>query len=143
MKLLWGIFFFCAAAGTLFSAPRSAVPSGEKERISKESLLKNDKLFRYTTVKPCGLDKYKYFCCPVRKIVRRQAAEGKWTDYCYNGKDELIGIRKGDHRGTVKRSDFSAVSGCTQCRNSTIKQHSWKHNTKPKLAPAKKKKKRR
>ena len=143
MKLFLILFIFCAVAGTLFSAPRPAVPSGENERISKESLLKNDKMFRYTAAKPCGLDKYKYFCCPVRKIIRRQAAEGKWTDYCYNGKDELIGIRKGDHRGTVKRSDFSSVSGCTQCRNSEIKQHSWKHNTKPKLAPAKKKKKRR
>ena len=72
MKLFLTICIFGTAAGTLFGAPPAVVSSGEKERISKESLLKNDKLFRYTTVKPCGLDKYKYFCCPVRKIVRRQ-----------------------------------------------------------------------
>lgn len=143
MKSLLVLLSLYFAMGALYGAPAAVAPlSSKKERISKETLLKNDKLMRYTTTKPCYLDKYKYFCCPVRKIVRRQAAEGKWTDYCYNDRDELIGIRKGDHRGSVKRSDFSSVSGCTQCRNSEIRQRSWRHNTKPKLAPPKRKKRR-
>ena len=80
--------------------------------------------------------------CPVKKIVRRKNTEGKWADYCYNAKEELIGIRKSDHRGTVKRSDFTTVTGCSQCRSTLLKQKAWRHNTRPKLAPAKKKKKR-
>ena len=113
------------------------------ERISKEQMLKGDILIRYTREKPCGLDKYKYLCCPVRKLVRRKTGNEKWTDYYYNEKDELIGIRKGNFSGVVKRSDFSTVSGCSRCMNTRFRQHSWKHNTNPKLAPPKKKKSRR
>lgn len=113
-----------------------------RERISEDTLLSRDKLYRYTITKPCGLDKYKFFCCPVRKIVRRTAREGVWTDYCYNGRDELIGIRKSNHRGSVKRSDFSAVSGCSQCGSEKLKHHSWKHDTRPRMAPAKSKRRR-
>ena len=133
----------CLLGITLAGAPASSAPKpAVQERISKENLLANDSIIRYTAVKPCHLDKYEYFCCPIRKIVRRKAADGKWTDYCYNEKDELIGLRKSDHRGTVKRSDFSAVSGCSKCRSTTLKQRSWKHDTKPRMAPPKKKKKR-
>ena len=138
MKKTLLILFSCAVAGGVLQA----APPPPKERITKETLLAKDTIIRYTLVKPCHLDKYKYFCCPIRKIVRRKAADGKWTDYCYNEREELIGLRKSDHRGTVKRSDFSAVSGCTRCRSTTLKQRSWKHDTNPRLAPPKKKKKR-
>ena len=129
-------------AGVLFGISLFGAPPAAPERISEKNLLSNDKIMRYTAAKPCHLDKYKYFCCPVRKIVRRKAAEGKWTDYCYNERDELIGFRKGNHQGKVKRSDFSAVTNCTICRNTVFKQRSWKHDTTPKLAPPKRKKKR-
>ena len=140
-------FLFLVIWGAL-SWTVAAAPAGTKtqkegvERISKETMLKRDELLRYSVTNPCPFDKYNYFCCPVRKIVRRNSSGGKWTDYCYNGRDELIGIRKRDHSGAVKRSDFSALSGCTQCGNSRIKHHSWKHDTRPRVVLPKKKKRR-
>ena len=142
MKPIYFVLLLCTAGAISSAAEVKAAGEKKGERISQESLLKSDRMFHDSAANPCGLDKYKYFCCPVRKIVRRKAAEGKWTDYCYNERDELIGIRKGDHRGSVKRSDFSAVTGCSRCGNREIKQHSWKFNTNPRLAPPKKKKNR-
>ena len=143
MKKAMSISGICLLGITLAGAPApSQAKPALQERITKETLLANDTIINYKPDKPCHLDKYKYFCCPVRKIVRRKAADGKWTDYCYNDKEELIGLRKSDHRGTVKRSDFSAVSGCSKCRSTTLKQRSWKHDTNPRMAPPKKKKKR-
>ncbi|MBE6385395.1 MAG: hypothetical protein E7048_07005 [Lentisphaerae bacterium] len=113
-----------------------------KERITKKELLSKDKLFLYTVAKPYFADKWKYFCCPVKKVVRRYAAEGKWTDYCYNAREELIGIYRRDARGSVKRSDFSSVPGCTLCGSTKIKQKSWRHNTRPGVVIPPKKKRR-
>ena len=141
MKFFAALGICLALSVELFSAP--VMEKGKAaERISKESLLKKDKLLRYSVTNPCPFDKYNYFCCPVRKIVRRNSSGGKWTDYCYNGRDELIGIRKRDHSGAVKRSDFSALSGCTLCRSTQIKHHSWKHDTRPRVVLPKKKKRR-
>jgi hypothetical protein len=129
-------------AGVLFGISLSGAPPAAPERISEKNLLSNDKITRYTAAKPCHLDKYKYFCCPIRKIVRRKAAEGKWTDYCYNAREELIGIYRRDARGSVKRSDFSSVPGCTLCGSTKIKQKSWRHNTRPGVVIPPKKKRR-
>ena len=125
MKFFAVLGICLALSVELFSAPVMEKGKAAEERISKESLLKKDKLLRYSVTNPCPFDKYNYFCCPVRKIVRRNSSGGKWIDYCYNGRDELIGIRKRDHSGAVKRSDFSALSGCTLCRSTQIKHHSW------------------
>ena len=113
----------------------------EAERITQEQLLDRDKLLTFTSDKPCWLDKHKFFCCPIRKIVRRSGGEGRVTDYCYNARDELIGIRTHDSRGIVRKSDFRAVGGCTLCGATGTKTRYWRHNTNPKLAPPKKKKK--
>lgn len=112
------------------------------EKINKKQLLPKDKLFLYTATKPYFADRWKYFCCPVKKVVRRHSAEGKWTDYCYNAREELIGIYRRDARGSVKRSDFSSVPGCTLCGNTKIKQKTWRHNTRPGVVIPKKKKRR-
>lgn len=141
MKILSVVGILTAVCG-LFAAPPANVKNAEsEERISKDTLLKKDKLMRFTATKPCWLDKYKYFCCPVRKIVRR-GASGKWIDYCYNDREELIGIRKSDYRGSVKRSDFSAIGGCSRCMNTKIRQRKWKHDTNPRAILPKKKKRR-
>lgn len=145
MKKYSFALLFLGGTWLLAAPPQTPAAAGKDDstgRISAEQLLDKDKLMVFTSVKPCWLDKYKYFCCPVKKIVRRKDTEGKWADYCYNAKEELIGIRKSDHRGTVKRSDFTTVTGCSQCRSTLLKQKSWRHNTRPQLAPAKKKKKR-
>lgn len=138
-------FTFFLLAASLLTALSAAPPSRKalpNERITKKNLLRSDRLLLYTPTKPCWLDKYKYFCCPVRKIVRRKVSEGKWTDYCYNAREELIGIRKSSSNSSVKRSDFTAIGGCSQCRSSEIKRRTWKHDTRPRLAPAKSKKRR-
>ena len=136
----------CAALLSGAEPPRAPQPGksaapGEAERITQEQLLERDKLLVFNSVTPCWLDKYGFFCCPVRKIVRRSGAEGRRTDYCYNARDELIGIRTYDSRGTVKKSDFRAVGGCSLCGKNETKTRYWRHNTNPKLDPAKRKKK--
>ena len=138
------VLLLLAALGCveMLSAAEPVKRNKPEERINKSQLQSSDKLFRYTVSNPCHLDKYEYFCCPVRKIVRRKRGEGSWIDYCYNEKDELIGIRRGNHSASVKRSDFSTVGGCSRCGNTKIRQRAWRHTVSPKLAPAKKKKRR-
>lgn len=133
------IFILCLLPFLCLGSEKEKDP----ERIGKDQLLHKDILIRYTPEKPCWLDKYQYLCCPVRKLVRRKTGKEQWTDYYYNEKEELIGIRKGNHSGVVKRSDFSSISGCSRCMSTKIRQRTWKHNTRPKLAPPKKKKNRR
>ena len=113
----------------------------KKERINKEQLLPGDKLFVYTPLKPCWMDKYKYFCCPVRKIVRRSSGSSRWIDYCYNYRDELIGTREYSAGRNDRRSNYKSVGGCTLCGSSVMKTKRWKHSYNPKLAPPKKRKK--
>ena len=131
------------AAGALCAAPPSPAGKGRKadERITEEQLLQRDKLIRYTSLKPCWLDKYRYFCCPVRKIVRRSAGKDKWVDYCYNSREELIGSRTHSHGQSVRRSDFKSIGGCTLCGNTAMKSRRWTRDYNPKLAPPKKKRK--
>jgi len=100
-----------------------------------------DQIIHFTAKNPCHLDKYKYFCCPVAKIVRRGSTEKQWTDYFYNDRDELIGLRKSNYSGTVHKSTFTAFGGtCSRCGKSMTTFKTWNHNTQPKLAPPKKKK---
>ena len=142
MKRSVQLFMFLCVCGA-FAAP-PALPRGKEntERITKAQLLTKDQLLLYTTLKPCWLDKHKYFCCPVRKIVRRKNREGKWTDYCYNSRDELIGIRRHSRQKSGSRSDFSAVPGCSLCGNTQIRQKSWNRNSRPKVIIPKPKKRR-
>ena len=134
------LIFWAAGAG---AAPAAGVTQGSSGKVTKETLLSKDRLLLFTITKPCWMDKWKYFCCPVKKIVRRPVSSGKWTDYCYNSRDELIGIYRRDASGSVKRSDFSALPGCTVCGSSAMTQKSWRHDTRPgTILPPRKKKKR-
>ena len=131
-------------AGVLTAAekkPESALDSMFEARINQERLLAKDNLVTFTPANPCWLDRYKYFCCPIKKMVRRQQGQGRVTDYCYNAQDELIGIREYDSRGAVKKSDFRAIGGCSICGSNKTATRHWRHNTTPKLAPPKKKRK--
>lgn len=139
-SFVYGVMFFFCAAGLLCGAPASEKNEG---RINKKQLLNKDRLYFYSGASPWGHDKWKVLCCPVRKVVRRNTAQGKWTDYCYNAKDELIGIYRRDGSGAVKRSDFSTIPGCTLCGNRQIKQTRWRHNTRPGVVIPPQKKKRR
>ena len=131
-------------AGVLTAAEKRPEPATEymfEARISQERLLAKDKMAAFTPANPCWLDRYKYFCCPIKKMVRRQQGQGKVTDYCYNAQDELIGIREHDSRGAVKKSDFRAIGGCSICGSNKTETRHWRHNTTPRLAPPKKKRK--
>ena len=123
--LLWGVLAGAEAPAKVEKTPP------EKEKT----------LF-FTAAKPYGGDKWKYFCCPVKKLVRRTEAKEKWIDYCYNSRDELIGFHRRNASGSVKRSDFVSVPGCTLCGNRTLQKKSWRHNTRPGVVipPAKKRK---
>ena len=123
-------------AGPLLQTP-------PKERVTGEQLLPRDTITRYTPTRPWHLDKWKHFCCPVRKVVTRKISSDKTIHYCYNLRDELIGIYRRDVSGNVKRSDFSSVAGCSLCGNRSIKQKSWRHNTRPGVVIPPPKKKRR
>ena len=131
--------------GIVFAAPeKKPEPATEymyEARINQEKLLARDKQLVFTPANPCWIDRYRYFCCPVKKMVRRQQGPGKVTDYCYNAKDELIGIREYDSRGAVKKSDFRAIGGCSICGSNKTETRHWRHNTTPRLAPPKKKRK--
>ena len=131
--------------GIVFAAPeKKPEPATEymyEARINQEKLLARDKQIVFTPANPCWIDRYRYFCCPVRKMVRRQQRQGKVTDYCYNAQDELIGIREHDSRGAVKKSDFRAIGGCSICGSNKTETRHWRHNTTPRLAPPKKKRK--
>jgi hypothetical protein len=132
---------FCM--GGAFAAPPALPRSKESsERITKNQLLAKDQLLLYTALKPCWLDKHKYFCCPVRKIVRRKNSESRWTDYCYNSRDELIGIKRNSRQRSGNHSDFSAVPGCSLCGNTKIRQKSWSRSSQPKVIVPKPKKRR-
>ncbi|MBQ7696910.1 MAG: hypothetical protein IJT50_17535 [Lentisphaeria bacterium] len=132
-------------AGTLEAAaekkPEPATEYMYEARISQERLLSRDKQIVFTPADPCWLDRYRFFCCPVRKMIRRQQGPGKVTDYCYNARDELIGIREYDSRGAVKKSDFRAVGGCSICGSNKTVTRRWRHDTTPRMAPPKKKRK--
>ena len=143
MKRITQLFILLSAWGVFAAPPVPPKAQTKDERITKEQLLAKDQLLLYTVLKPCSLDKYKYFCCPVRKIVRRKTAEGKWTDYCYNSKDELIGIRRHGRQTSGLRSDFSSVPGCSLCGNTQIKQRTWSRSSSPKVIIPKPKKKKR
>lgn len=121
--------------------PEPATDDMFEVRINQERLLAKDKMLTFTPANPCWIDRYRYFCCPVKKMVRRQQGQGKVTDYCYNAKDELIGIRERDFRGAVKKSDFRAIGGCSICGSNRTETRHWRHNTTPRLAPPKKKRK--
>jgi len=131
-------------AGFLTAAEKKPEPAADYDfeaRISQERLLAKDKMITFTPANPCWLDRYKYFCCPVKKMVRRQQGQGRVTDYCYNARDDLIGIREHNSRGAVKKSDFRAIGGCSICGSNKTETRHWRHNTTPKLAPPKKKRK--
>ena len=141
-KTLLLLLVSLSCGGFLTAAEKK--PDGETDymfeaRINQERLLARDKLATFTPANPCWLDRYRYFCCPVKKMVRRQQAQGKVTDYCYNAKDELIGIREYDSRGAVKKSDFRAIGGCSICGSNKIETRHWRRNTTPRMAPPKKK----
>lgn len=135
------LILFLAVFFTLYAS--SAEEKGEKitERITKKQLLSKDKLFHYTATKPCWMDKHKYFCCPVRKIVRRSTGKNSWIDYCYNSRDELIGSRSFGSSEGSKRSSYSAIGGCTLCGSRKMTNKRWTHSYNPKLAPPKKRRK--
>ena len=143
-KPLKVLFLLPLFAGILTAAEKRPEPAGDyvyEARISQERLLAKDKMATFTPANPCWLDRYRYFCCPIKKMVRRQQGQGKVTDYCYNAKDELIGIREYDSRGAVKKSDFRAIGGCSICNSNKTETRHWRHNTTPRLAPPKKKRK--
>ena len=139
------LFFFpLLCAGVLAAAekkPELATDDMLEARISQERLLARDKLAVFTPANPCWIDRYRYFCCPVKKIVRRQLGQGKVIDDCYNARDDLIGIREHNSRGAVKKSDFRAIGGCSICGSNRTETRRWRHNTAPRLAPPKKKRK--
>lgn len=132
------LFIFILALSTVYASPAAAGNKKKAERITKEQLLSKDRLFRYTSMKPCWIDKYKYFCCPVRKIVRRATGKGSWTDYCYNSRDELIGTRTFKTNSSARRSAYKAVGGCSLCGSSKMTSKRWNHSYNPRLAPPKK-----
>ena len=142
MKRITQLFILLSACGAFAAPPALPREKASSERITKEQLLAKDQLLLYTVLKPCWLDKHKYFCCPVRKIVRRKTTESKWTDYCYNSRDELIGIRRHSRQTSGLRSDFSAVPGCSLCGSTKIKQRTWSRSSTPKVIIPKPKKKR-
>ena len=145
MKKTLLLLLFSLSCGIFLTAaekkPEPATEYMYEARINQEKLLARDKQIVFTPANPCWIDRYRYFCCPVKKMIRRQQGQGKVTDYCYNAKDELIGIREYDSRGAVKKSDFRAIGGCSICGSNKTETRHWRHNTTPRLAPPKKKRK--